>query len=147
MRRRRRRRSRAVTVPPGCRRRPGPRSSVASPTWASCGDRWWDGGCGHRARRTGRPTPPTATPGRGTPRPKPRSCWSTPGTTPAPATATRRSPSSGSATPCCSPWTAGATRATRSPASASTEARMRYLVELITPPPGTLCQPDKVPFP
>lgn len=26
-------------------------------------------------------------------------------------------------------------------------ARVRYLVDLVTPPPGTVCQPDKAPFP
>jgi pimeloyl-ACP methyl ester carboxylesterase len=26
------------------------------------------------------------------------------------------------------------------------DARMRYLVDLVTPPPGTVCQPDEVPF-
>jgi pimeloyl-ACP methyl ester carboxylesterase len=25
-------------------------------------------------------------------------------------------------------------------------ARVRYLVDLVTPPPGTVCQPDKIPF-
>jgi len=27
------------------------------------------------------------------------------------------------------------------------EWRVRYLVDLVTPPPGTVCQPDQTPFP
>ena len=49
-----RRRSRASTVPPASPPSPGPVSSRSSPTRARCTDRCWAGGCGRRARRTGR---------------------------------------------------------------------------------------------
>jgi pimeloyl-ACP methyl ester carboxylesterase len=33
------------------------------------------------------------------------------------------------------------------PSACIDESRVRYLVELVTPPPGTVCQPDQTPFP
>ena len=33
------------------------------------------------------------------------------------------------------------------PSACTVKWRMRYLVELVTPPPGTVCQPDQNPFP
>jgi len=33
------------------------------------------------------------------------------------------------------------------PSTCIDAARVRYLVDLVTPPRGTVCQPDKVPFP
>jgi pimeloyl-ACP methyl ester carboxylesterase len=33
------------------------------------------------------------------------------------------------------------------PSTCTDQARVRYLVDLITPPPGTVCQPDRLPFP
>ena len=44
----------------------------------------WHGGSGHRALALAGQRPPTGTRGRGTPRPRRRSCWSARGTTPAP---------------------------------------------------------------
>ena len=32
------------------------------------------------------------------------------------------------------------------PSKCVDDARKRYLVDLVTPPPGTICQPDKLPF-
>ena len=89
---------------------PGPGSSRTSTARASCGDRTKPGRNGLPARRTGRGTPPSATPVRGTPRPRPRSCSSTTCMTRPPATPAPSALNAGWATRCCSPWPATATR-------------------------------------
>ena len=144
--RRRRRRSRAATVPPACRRRRGPGPSLASPTRASCGGRCWDGGCGHRAPRTGRPTSTDRYTGP----------WNAKTKTPILLISARYDPG----TPYRNAQVAeqrlgNAVLLTldgyghpsyQVPSKCIDEARKRYLVELVTPRRGTVCQPDKVPF-
>ena len=100
------------------------------------------GGCGRRVPPGGARRGPLLGPGTPDPEPDPAV-----GTRYDPRTAygNARRLSVGSATPCCSPWTATATPATRIPAPASTGAT-RYLVELVTPPRGTVCKANGEPF-